>query len=120
MRRGEPRNGDAVWRTGHVIHPDSVAETHRAWLTAMLTANADFQRFPDAPTRRDGELDQLADSFLVQHLKRIVGKYATLHVVGQETTGVVAAQPERRLRQIVGAEGEKVGCFRDAVRRQCG
>ena len=40
----------------------------------MLAANAHLERLAHAPPGRDRKLNQLADSFFVQHLERIVGE----------------------------------------------
>src|SRR5437588_520892 len=115
LSRPAPRDGDAERRARHVIHPHMVAELHRRGLAAVLAADPDLQLIATASAQSHRELDQLADAVLVEHLERVVLENTVLHVERQKTTGVVARQAERRLREIVGPEREEVGLLRDLV-----
>jgi hypothetical protein len=48
----------------------------------MFPADTDLQLRADAPTGRYGKSNQLANSILIKHLERIVGKYTTIYVIG--------------------------------------
>ena len=67
-----------------------------------------------------GHLHQLADALLVEVGERI-GLVDLVVVVGvEELAGVVAAEAERHLGQVVGAEGEELGLGGDLVGGQSG
>ena len=65
------------------------------------------------PAPLGGELDEFADALLVQRHERIVGQQALRRIGAKERRRVVARQAERRLRQVVGAEGEELGALGD-------
>ena len=68
------------------------------------------------PAALDRHPHQLADAFPVERRKRVVREHAVLEVAREELAlGVVAREPERSLRQVVGAEGEEVGVTGDLV-----
>src|SRR5688572_15380976 len=96
-----------------------MAERDRSRLAAMLAANAHLQRLARFPALGDGELDQLSDPFLVQHLEGIVREDAALHVRREKAARVVATEAERRLREVVGAEREELRGPRDASGGEC-
>ena len=82
----------------------------------MLAADAelDVGPRPAAALRRHG--DEFADALLVERDERI-GRQDALGRVGAEERGrVVARDAERRLREVVGAEGEELGRFGDLAR----
>src|SRR5688500_8381043 len=118
VRRRQPRDGNAIRRTRDVVHAEGMAEPDRARLSAMLAAAADLQRVADTTSRGDRELDEFAHAFFIEHLKRIVSQDAELEIIRQEATRVVAAQPERRLGEIVGAEREELGSPGYLIRRE--
>jgi hypothetical protein len=64
----------------------------------MLTANANLEIRPHAPTGGYGKSNQFADAVLVEHLERIVLYYTSFDVRGQKAAGVVATEAKRRLR----------------------
>ena len=63
----------------------------------MLTADPDLQFRTDASTGRYGKSNQLANAVPIEHLERIVGKYTTIYVIGEESAGIIPAESERRL-----------------------
>ena len=75
----------------------------------MLTADAQL----DARTRRaaalGGDADQVADAFLVEADEGVLLEDALVDIGVQEPAGVVAADAEGGLGQVVGAEGEELG-----------
>src|SRR5215207_1311212 len=103
VRRREARDRHAEGRAGHVVEPQPVAERHGARLAAVLAADADLEVRPGGATLRHREADQLAHAGLVEHLERVVGEDAAVDVARQKAPGVVAAQAERRLREVVRA-----------------
>ena len=98
MGCGETGDGNAVGRAGDVVQADRVAKLYGARLTAMFTADANLQLRADAPTGSYGDANQLPNTILIQHLKRIVGNYTTFDVIRKEPTGIVPAETECGLR----------------------
>src|SRR6185295_8113671 len=90
LGRGEAGNGDPERRARYVVHSGVMAELHGARLAAVLSADADLQILPRAAAEPHRQLDQLADAFLVEDLKRVLGQDTAVDVEGQETSGVVA------------------------------
>src|SRR5947208_3017365 len=75
----------------------------------MLAADPDFQVLAYAPPGRDGELDELSHTLLVEHAEWIVGKYTLLDVIREKAARVVPTETKRSLCQIVGAERKELG-----------
>src|SRR3954468_15734707 len=117
MCGGEAGDRNTIRRAGHVVHAERMAKRDRARFTAMLSADAHLQRLTHATSGCDGELDQLTDAFLVKHLERIVRKNASLHVIREEATRVVAGQAKCSLRQVVCSKGKELRRLGDFIRR---
>ena len=65
--------------------------------------------------------DELADTVLVDGLERVALQQTLLEIRGHHPTlDVVAAEAERHLREVVGAEAEEVGLLGDLVGAQRG
>ena len=87
-----------------------VAEADRSGVPALLAADADLEVRPHRAAVPDRHVDQLADALDVEHLERVVLQDARLVVHRQELVlGVLAGERERRLGEVVGAEGEELG-----------
>jgi hypothetical protein len=86
----------------------------------MLAADAEL----DAPGASCGRArrrsDQLADAVDVERDERIVLEDAGAPVGAEEAAGVVAADAEGGLRQVVGAEREELGALGDLARPERG
>jgi hypothetical protein len=50
--------------------------------------------------------------------RRIIGQQTPIHIARQEAGRIVAAQAQRRLRQVIGAEGKELRSLRDLTRSQ--
>src|SRR5207244_712443 len=74
----------------------------RAWIAAVLAADADLQIRLHAATALGAEAHQLAHAVAVQHLKRIFGHDLVLDVSWQKSARVVAAEAKCCLREVVG------------------
>src|SRR5579859_3896505 len=108
LRGGETGERDAERRAGHVVEPDAVAERDRVRLAAVLAADAELEILLRTSPPRDGDPHQVADTALVEHLERVPFEHVVLEVGGEELPlRVVPREAERRLRQVVGAEGEE-------------
>src|SRR5262249_49603232 len=108
---GEAGDGDALRRTADVVEADARAELHARRLAAMLAADADLQVRTLRPALRGAHLHQFADAFLIDRLERIAGDDVRLLRIGvraDERPVVVAADAQRGLRQVVGAEAEEL------------
>src|SRR5258706_1403402 len=74
----------------------------------MLAAYAELKLWPNLPPASDRDFDQLADAGLVETHEGIAFDQAARQIFAQEASRVVAAHPERGLRQIIRAEAEKL------------
>src|SRR5207244_7804144 len=102
------RDRHAERRAGHVVEPDLVAEGDRGRIAAVLAADADLEPAPSLAPALDADAYQFADALAVDRHERIGREDAARRVRPEEARGVVAADAERRLRQVVGAEGEEL------------
>ena len=85
----------------------------------MLPADTHFQIGPRCAPQSRRHLNEPADALAVEHLERVLRQDAPAHVLPQELgLGVVAAEGEGRLRQVVGAEAEKLRLLGDLVGRE--
>src|SRR5438874_2016703 len=112
--RGEARDGDAERAAAHVVEADAVEEVDAHRIAAVLSADAELDLVARlAPTLlRDG--DELAHALLIERRERALGEDALRDVHRQERlVRVVARDAERRLREVVGAEGEELGDLRE-------
>ena len=83
----------------------------------MLAADAQLEIRLDTAGALDGDPHQIADALQVERLERVPLEDPDLEVVGEEPAlGVVAREAERRLREVVRAEGAEVRHLRDLVR----
>mmetsp|Transcript_24801 Transcript_24801/g.71610 ORF Transcript_24801/g.71610 Transcript_24801/m.71610 type:complete len:589 (-) Transcript_24801:840-2606(-) len=108
-----------------------MAEVDRASLPAMLATDARLKIGVALLAAVARYLHQLAHTVLVEYVKRVVVEdlYLLLALPGvlhptdvgrHEVAAVVAADAKRRLREVVGAEGEELGQLGDLFRPQSG
>src|SRR5690606_29440373 len=103
----------AVRRAAHVVQASAVAELDARRLAAVLTTDTNLEVGASAAATLGTELDQLANTVLIQHLEGVVLQQLALDVARQEAPGVVAAQAKGGLGQVVGAEREELSFLRD-------
>ena len=89
-------------------------------LAAMLAANADLEVGAGLASTLAADFDHLAHTRLVDADKRIVFIEVVLDIEGQEIARIVAGEAIGRLGQVIGAEGEELGIFSDAIRDKTG
>ena len=82
----------------------------------MFAADAAVQLGTSLTTKLDRHLHQLADADGIETSKRIGLVDLVRIVCGQELAGIVTREPERHLRQVIGAEAEEFRLLRDIVR----
>src|SRR5205085_3045820 len=101
LRRRQPGDRHAVGRGADIIEADLLAESDAGRVAAMLAAYAELEvRFHQgAALRRDR--DQLADALDVEADEGIAGEDALFDIGGEEAAGIVAAEPQRGLGEIV-------------------
>src|SRR3546814_5803575 len=109
LRRREPRDRHAVRRRADVIEPQPLAKPDRGRVAAMLAADAELDTGPGLAPARRRDLDQFADALDIDADERVGRIDALVDIGRQEASGIVAAHPERGLRQIVGPEREERG-----------
>ena len=84
----------------------------------MLTADTHFQFGAGLAAFINSHLHQPANTFAVDGLEGILGQDAFFDVFHQEVAlGIIAAVAEGHLGQVIGAEGEELGQFRQSRRR---
>ena len=74
----------------------------------MLAADAEFQTFACLPPSFRRNRDELAHALLIERDERIGRDHFLFEILVDEARRVIAADAEGRLREIVGAEGEKL------------
>src|SRR3954471_1537847 len=96
-------------------------EVDRAGTPAVLAADAELELGLALAPQPRAHAHELADAGRVERLERRAVEDLHLDVAGQDATlDVVAREPERSLRQVVGAERVEVGLVGDLVRAQAG
>src|SRR5262249_52933159 len=101
LRGREPRDRHPERRAGHVIKTDLVAERDRGRITAMLAADAELDVFTHLAATLGGDAHQFADAVAIDRHERVVCQNAFCSVDAQKACGIVAADTESGLGQIV-------------------
>ena len=97
-----------------------MAELDGGRVAAMLAADAQLDVGAGLAAAFGSHLDQLANAVLIQSGEGIVLIDLVLIVGIQELAGVVTAEAEGHLGQVVGAEAEELGFLGDLVGQQSG
>src|SRR6516162_5581822 len=113
LRRGKPRDRHAEGRARYVVEPKFVAEGDRGRIAAVFAANPEFQIWPYLAAPLGSDADQLANAIAVERHERIDWQNSLCRIDAEKARRVVAADAERRLRQVVGAERKKLRRLRD-------
>src|SRR5258708_21306053 len=116
LRGGQAGNRDAEGGATDVAQAEAMTELHARWFTPVFAANAELNAGAALAAQGAGHLHELADAGLVDAREWILFHDLQFGVSAEEPAGVVAAHAQRRLRQIVGAEAEKLGLPGDFVR----
>src|ERR1700704_1529878 len=111
LRRGKPCHRNPEWRTGNVIESGLMTKTYGIWIAAMLAADAELNLRPRLAPALDGDFHKLAHAISVDADEGIAVDQSTREIFAQEASRIVAGHAKRRLRQIVGAEGEEFRRF---------
>ena len=104
LRRRQPCDGNAERRTGHVRQADLVAELDGRGVAAVFAANAELDVGARLPAELRRHFDESAHARLVEPCERIAFVNLLFVVRGEEFARVVAAETERHLREVVGAD----------------
>src|SRR5690606_32753525 len=96
------------------------AEGDARRIAAMLAANAELDVWPGRPATLGREAYELADPGDIEADEGVAWVDALLDIDAEELRGVVARNAERRLRQVVGAEGEEPRLLGDFAGHQRG
>ena len=103
-------------RAAHVVEAGVVEEGDRLGVAAVLAAHAELELGLGLPAEPGADAHELADAVGVDRLERVALQQPLLEVGRHHPAlDVVAAEPERHLRQVVGAEAEEVGLLGDLV-----
>ena len=117
---GEARDGDTEGRATDVVHALFVAEYDGGGIAAVLAADPDLETLFGGAAEPDAGGDELPDAVAVDGLEGILVQDVLAEIFGEEGVSVVAAEAERELSEVVGAEGEEVGVVGDLVGGECG
>ena len=112
---GQAGDGHAEGGAGHVVQAHLVAELHGGGVAAVLAADAQVQVGTGLAAHLGGHLHQLAHADLIQAGEGIALVDLVVVVGGQELAGIVTAEAEGHLGQVVRAEGEELGLLGDLV-----
>ncbi len=105
---------------GHVVQTDFVAELDGAGVAAVLAADAEVQLRTGCTAKLCSHVNELADTGLVETCKRIALVDLLVIVCTEELAGVVTAEAEGHLGQVIGAEGEELSLSCDLVSGESG
>src|SRR5207247_3325442 len=72
LRSRQPRCQNTEWRAGNIIEFHFVAELDRRRLSAVLTADPNFQVRASLAAAFGGDLHQLSDTFLIERVERVL------------------------------------------------
>src|ERR1700722_17488234 len=106
---GETRDRYAERRARDVVEPDLVAERDRGRIAAVLAADAELEVLAHLAAALARDRDQFADALAIDRDERIDGENALRGVGAEKARGVVAADAEGGLGEIIGAIGEELG-----------
>ena len=70
----------------------------------MFAADAELDAGAGRPTALGRQFDELTHALHIDADERIAGEDALVDILGQEAAGVVTADADRRLGEVVGAE----------------
>ena len=85
----------------------------------MFAANTELQSFARGPAPLYREFDQLPDAVNIEADERITRKNAFVDVGCEESSGIVATDPQGGLGEVIGPEAKKFADFGDLARHEC-
>jgi len=104
MGRREPRDGDAIGRTAHIVQSEFMAELDRAGIAAVFTADAELNPWAGLPAAGDGLSHQGPHPFSVEHREGICFHNIGRSIKIDELRRIVARETERGLSEVVRPE----------------
>src|SRR4029453_5817173 len=116
LTRGQTGGFDTERRTAHVVEPELVTEDHGCRVAPVLAADPDVEARVRRPALLPRDAHEAPHPRLVDRDERVGGHELALLVHADELADVVAAEPERRLREVVGSEREELGGLGDLAR----
>src|SRR5260370_10353135 len=93
-----------------------MAKLHAVRVAAMFAADADLQFGARLAPSLDAPAHQHTDTLGVQRLEWVCRehcRFLLIHIVREETAGVIAGEPHSGLPQVVGPERERVPPLRN-------
>src|SRR5262245_34476738 len=84
-----------------------MAERDRSRVAAVLAANSDLELGARLAPALDTDTDQFTNTLAVDRHERVAAQNAARRIGPEEAGRIVAADAERGLRQVVGAEREE-------------
>ena len=86
----------------------------------MFAANAQFDFRTRCAALIDRDLDQLSHAFDIKADERVTRVNALVDIMRQETGGIVAANAQGCLRQVIGAKAKEASDFSNFISHQRG
>ena len=108
---GEAGDGHAERAAGDIVQADLVAELDGHGVAAVLAADAEVNVGVGLATELCSHSNELADADLVKAGEGIALVDLLVVVRAEELAGVVTAEAEGHLSQVVGAEAEELSFF---------
>jgi SAM-dependent methyltransferase len=99
-------------RRADVVHAYGVAEFYTVEVAAVFAADSYLQLGAGFAALVDAPAHQQAYAFGVEGLEGVGAEdagFLLVNVIGEEAAGVISRETHRRLREVVGAEGEEFG-----------
>ena len=104
MSSSQTCNWHAEWRAAYVVEAAAEAEVNRSWIATLLTANTNLKVGTGCTATVNRELDELANTVLVDGLEWVSSKQSVVEVVVHESADIVAAETKGHLGKVVGSE----------------
>ena len=120
LGRGQFRDRNAQRRTANVVQTDAVTELDAGRLTAMFTTNTEMDIGTGRTAFSIGDLDQLANTRLIENLERVGREDILFEIIVDEPGIIVAADTVAGLCKVVRSEREEPGALGDFVGGQRG
>src|SRR5262245_12399010 len=117
---GQAGDRHAKRRARHVVEPDLVAECNGGSIAAMLAADAELEVVPNLASALAGDPYEFSDTLAVDGDEWIGGENPFGGIDAEEACGVVSANAERGLGEVVGAERKEFRRLGDLAGEKCG
>jgi hypothetical protein len=95
-----------------------MTERDRCGVAAVFTADPHLQLRLNLPATLDADFHEFANTVLIDRHERIAGQNTARSIDAEEACGVIARNSKSGLREVIGAEREKLRALRDLAGHQ--